>query len=238
MKRYIYSTSNEDFTFRLDEVESMILVADASEFNPKNFVESISITSAKKLRKNYQSMTRADLLSLPEKELASIKDVTVLRKLKFEDLNPAQKVLVGQANRGYSDKLTKNKVKSVLDELKKCNTFFIWPTNKNRSFMKEIEDLGGVVDSSDVRKIVHSLNVEDFTDSTLSYLDTNWNSVLMIFEYNDDYTFKSIDENEEGITVEGLQIYIKLDVNNKDKNGIGAVSFHKPEFKMSHPYKK
>lgn len=237
MKRYVYSRSAERLELNLAEIESITLVADAFDFSPRDFTDSISITSAKQLRKNYYSMTREQLLSLPKKELASIKDVDVLRKLDFSDLDPAQQVLVGQANRNYRDKLTKSKVNKILEKLKACNSFFIWPTKKNNSFMKEIQNLGGQIELSDVRNIVHSLTIGNFSDSTLSYLDVNWNNVLMIFKYSGDYTFKSIDGSEQGVTVSSLEIYIKLDVDNVDGRGIGAVSFHKPEYKMSLPYK-
>lgn len=239
MKRYIHSKTTEQLNMNLLEVTSITLVADASDFSPRNFVNSISITSAKQLRKDYHSMEREDLIAeLTKDQLAAIRDIEVLRKLDLEDLTLAQRVLVGQANREYSDKLSRTKVRAVLDKLKKCEIFFIWPTAKNRSFLQEIKELGGQVELSDVRNIVHSLSIEDFTDSTLSYLDTNWNSVLIIFEYKGDYTFKAIKEGGQDVTVAGLELYIKLDIDEKDGEGIGAVSFHHPEFKMSHPYKE
>lgn len=238
MKRLIYSKTSKEFELHLTKITSLILVDNAFEFNPRNHANSISIDSAKKLRKDYSKMTREQLLELPKKELASIRDITVLRKLKLEDLDLAQKLLVAQANEKYSDVSTRIKVQEVLDRLKECKSFFIWRTAKNLSFVNEIENLGGQVENSDLRKIVHSLKVEDFTEYTLSYLDDNWNSLLMVAEYNGDYTFKAIDEDGEDVTVKGLDLYIKLDINELNGESIGAMSFHRPEFKMNHPYSK
>ena len=236
MKRYVKTDISEKLIFYLTKITSVTLVDNAFEFSPRDHENSISITNAKKIRTDYSSMSREQLLALPKKELSSIRDVNVLRKLKVDELDLAQRVLVGKANAEYRDISTRSKVSEVIQKLKQCKSFFIWGSKKNKGFISEINEMGGEVENSDVRKIVHSLNVKDFTEFRLSYLDANWNSVMMVLEYKGDYTFKSLDENEDGVTVKGLDLYIKLDIDTEDGEGIGAVSFHHPEFKMEHPY--
>lgn len=238
MKRYIYSRTTPNLKFYLTEITSMVLVPNAFEFNPRDHINSISITSAKQIRKDYAAMSREQLLKLPKKELASISNIDVLRKLKVDELTLAQKVLVGQANRDYRDIGTKSKVKKTVEKLKECKSFFMWPTKKNEDFVKEVNKLGGEVDNSDVRKIVHSLKPEDFTEFRISYLDASWNSAMAVFEYKGDYTFDNLDEDKPGVEVKDLDLYIKIDYNTETGQGMGSVSFHHPEFKMNHPYAK
>ena len=238
MKRYIYARSIDSLILNLSQVTSLTLVDDAFEFEPRDHQRSISITSAEKFRKDYFTMSRQQLLELPEKELASIKDIFVLRKLKKNELTLAQQLLVKKANMEYSDKSSPKEIQKVLDKLKECKSFFIWPTTKNVSFYHEIEALGGQVENSDLKKIVKQLQVKDFTEFTLSYLDDNWNSLLMVAEYRGQYTFKSGDEGGQDVTVDNLDLYIKLDINDLNGKSIGAMSFHNPEFKMKHPYAK
>lgn len=236
MKRYLHTNVNSEFKFYLTDIASITLVENAFDFNPRDHVYSVSVTSAKKLRKDYTVMSKEQLLALPKKELAAINNINVLRKLDVTDLTPAQKVLVGQANKDYRDIGTKNKVKKVLEKLKECKAFFIWPSKKNRSFIAEVRDLGGEVENSDVRKIIHSLKPEDFTEFRISYLDQNWNSIMAVFEYRGDYTFKAIDTDGYDVQVKDLDLYLKIDFDTEDGQGIGAVSFHHPEFRMNHPY--
>lgn len=237
MKRYVHAVDIDDTILDLIKVTSITLVDNAFDFEPRNHEASISVTSAKKLKKDYSNMTREQLLNeLTEKELANIKDVTVLRKLKKDELTLDQQILVGQANEKYSDKSSPREIQKVLDKLKQCKSFFIWGTTKNKSFYHEIEELGGQVDNSDLKKIIKMLEVKDFTEFTLSYLDTNWNSLLMVAEYRGEYTFKADDEDGQDVTIKNLDLYIKIDINGLDGEGVGAMSFHHPDYKMKHPH--
>lgn len=237
MKRYIHAAEVDNSILDLLNITSITLVDNAFDFEPRNHEASISITSAKNLRKDYSNMTREQLLTeLTKKELARIEDITILRKLKKDELTPAQQILVGKANEKYSDESSPKEIQKVLDKLKQCKSFFIWGTTKNKSFYHEIEELGGQVDNSDLKRIVKKLEVNDFTEFTLSYLDANWNSLLMIAEYRGEYTFKADDESGQDVTIKELDLYIKIDISDIDGKGVGAMSFHHPEYKMKHPH--
>lgn len=236
MKRWVHASQDANLTLNLDVVTSITLVDNVFEFDPRNHQRSISIESANQIRDDYSSMTREQLLSLPRKDLDAIQDITVLRKLKVDELNLAQKLLVARANSEYRDESSPAEVKQILQKIKECKTYFIWRSAKNDSFAKEVEKLGGEVDNSDLRKIVRQLDVSDFTEFRLSYLDVNWNSLLIVLEYRGSYTFKALEDDGEPVTVTDLDLYIKIDVDNIDGRGVGAMSFHHPEFKMKHPY--
>ena len=97
---------------------------------------------------------------------------------------------------------------------------------------------GALIQDSDVRNIVQRLHVKDYSYSTYSYIEANWNALLVVFEYSEPYTFEAVDpgSNPDGVTIDNFDVYIKIDVNNKTHEGYGVMSFHSPEFSMNHPY--
>ena len=58
-----------------------------------------------------------------------------------------------------------------------------------------------------------------------------------MFEYNKPYTFSPKNKDSDPVTVNGLNIYIKIDVDTESEEGYAVMSFHEPEGKMNHPYK-
>ena len=234
MKRLIYSGKDaETFDIDFDRIVSIVLVDDLSEYSP-GLMHVVS--SEKSFKLNYSDMTKDQIMQLSDKERSKIRDVDVLRKLDFSELTPAQQVLVGRAN-DQNFKSSIQEVKSALEKLKKCNAVHIWSTDKNDSFFEEIASLGGEVTDIDARNIVRLLNVKDYSYSTRSRLKQNWNSILMVFEFRDEYTFEGYSEGASPVTVSDLDIYIKIDVDKKTRNGYAAMSFHHPDNKMAHPYK-
>ena len=59
----------------------------------------------------------------------------------------------------------------------------------------------------------------------------------MVFEYNGNYTFDPLEDDKQPVTLEAMDIYIKIDIDNEFNEGYAAMSFHNPEFKLAHPYK-
>lgn len=233
MKKWIHATENLSIQdIQIDKIISVVLVDDVRDYYPKDkyiFADE---------RIDYTAYTRQQLLQLPKREFENISNIRVLRKLDVKDLNPMQKRIVEQANKeNFQD--TIKKVKEILTRLKNCHAFHIDPTAKNDSFVQEIFELGGSVTDIDARNIIHSLHVKDYSYSTLSYLDKNWNSLLMIFGYNRPYTFKPIegDPTSKPVTIESADLYIKIDVETSTRNGYTAMSFHHPDFKLNYPYK-
>ena len=65
--------------------------------------------------------------------------------------------------------------------------------------------------------------------SKLSYADQNWNALLLIFTYQGSYTFQPLKSNDEPVTVDSLDVYIKIDVDTETDEGYAAISFHQSD---------
>lgn len=229
MKKYIHSAS-DIVDVEIDEIVSIVFVDDVNNYSPR---EDVVLASN---GVNYNTFTREQLLQLDPKVLSRINDIEVLRELKKEELTPIQYMELRNANEENFTSTIK-KVKEVLSKLKKKNKVFIGWSSKNESFANEIAELGSELTDKDAKNIIRSLNVKDYSYSTYSYLDRNWNALLMVFEYNQPYTFKAADESDQDVTVESMNVYIKIDVETETRKGYAVMSFHHPEFRLNHPYK-
>lgn len=231
MKRYVYSTADleEEFYIPIKEIISITLVDDVNDYNPRDYLY-VSASSM-----DYTSLTQEQLLKLPKKELENIHDIRVLRKLDRSDLSPQQFIEVKKANAEKFESSIKQ-VKEALARLKDCGAVFVERSSKNVSFAAKLNKLGARLSNDDVWDIVDQLHVKDYTHSTLSYLDKNWNCLLIVFEYKGDHTFRPRRKNDDPVTVENMDVYIKIDIDNETGNGYAVMSFHDPEFKMNHPY--
>lgn len=234
MKKWIHETEEQhNQEIHINEIVSVVLVDDISildAYNPRDYaVYGASL--------NYNEMTTAQLLQLSPKELEKITDIRTLRKLPKESLTVSQQMQVAQ-NNARNFESTIKEVKNALAKLKDCNAFYISPSTKNRSFAAKLHELGCILRDEDAAEIIDQLHVKDYSYSTLSYLDKNWNALLMVFEYKGDYTFQPPRKsNASPVTLTGMDIYIKIDVDTRTENGYAAMSFHDPEFKLNHPYK-
>lgn len=237
MKKWIHSSINSeilDLDLSSIVIKNIVFVSDAEDYNPgQEFIEA----SSKNPRISYDSLSREELLALPKREFESIHDVSILRKLNYSDLTPQQQRDVALANKGNFH-TKKADVESLLKKIQSKHKIYMFPTQKNDDFVEEIQSKGGDVSDKDVVNIVSQLTVEDYCHSTLSYLRWDWNALLLVFEFNGSYTFDSVEKDKPGVTVTNLDIYIKIDVDNEDKKGYAALSFHNPEFKLIHPFKK
>lgn len=222
MKKWLHDTVPQ---IHIEKILSLVLVGDAEHYEPRD--EYIS-ASKKPFDKDYTSLSREQLLQLSKKELERVHDVNVLRKLRSDELTILQRREVTQANLGKFQS-SKSEVANVLEKLRSQKTVFVWPTSKNQTFLTELQEKGCDATPRDVRNIIAKLNVSDYKYSTLSYLDTNWNALLMVFRFDDTYTFNSY-EGDGTVTVDNLEIYIKIDVETETGNGYAAMSFHRPEF--------
>lgn len=233
MKRYIRSTTSKLEPINIADIDivSLVLVDDLDSYNPRD--SRIYGASTKKV--DYSTLTKEQLLQLPKKELSKIHDIRILRKLDKDDLTLDQRrdVLLANQENFLS---TKADVKEALAKIKKCHKIYIWDTEKNDTFIDKIYKLGGQVTDKDAANIVSQLHVKDYSYSTWSYLDFNWNNILMVFGYNNSYTFDPVDDNSAPVTVNNLEIYIKLDVDKQTRKGYAAMSFHSPEFPLKFPY--
>jgi len=235
MKKLVYAYSSSTLNNILDEIECIVLVDDAMQMSPRR---SLVFASENKYHDKYfyMGLTHEQLLQLPKREFKNLKDLEILRKLNKEDLTPDQLRILYQANKD-NFLSSRKEVRAALDKIQACKYVNIYPFRKNISFANEIAEKGGQVTSKDVKAIIDSLQLEDYSYSTYSILDDDWNSLLMVFEYAGDYTFQPNDENGEPVTIAQMDIYIKVDIDSVSKTGYGVLSFHNPEFKMDHPYK-
>ena len=231
MKRLIYnSESNNSFNWNLDNIVSITLEDDAESSYPRNSY----IFNATKL--NYSSLTREQLLQLPKKELERIHDINALRKLNKDELTVQQYIEVRQANDADSFDPGTAKIREVLTKLKQCDNFYISPTKKNNSFRQKLKELGGRITDEDVESIIHGLHVSDFVKAKYSYLDESWNSLLLIFGYHKPYTFSPQKGKQTGVTIDDLEIYVKIDIDNETGDGYVVLSFHPSEEPLKYPH--
>ena len=228
MKRWIHA-SNELLDLGFDKIVSLVLTDDFNSYNPRDS----RVYAAKQL--DYSTLTREQLLQLPKRELESIHDVNILRKLNRSELSIQQQIEVSKSNQENFIVPIK-KVKEVLQMLKDCSSVHIWDTEKNQTFFDEIWNMGGKVTDEDARNIASSLHVSDYCYSTYSYLDVNWNNLLMVFSYDRSYTFKSRNDSHNSVTIQAMDLYLKIDIDRETRLGYAVMSFHKPEFNLKHPY--
>ena len=227
------STSDIDINQLLGVIKSVVFVDDVDNYQPKDN----HVYGASRFNSNIGDMSRQELLQLPKKQLESITDVNILRKLHFNDLTFNQQRMLTLANdTNFISNLSD--VKNFLIKLKQCRIFRVWDTDKNNSFADMLYNQGALVQDSDVKNIVQRLHVKDYSYSTYSYIEANWNALLVVFEYSEPYTFEAVDpdSNPDGVTIDNFDVYIKIDINNKTHEGYGVISFHNPEFSMNHPY--
>lgn len=232
MKRWIHGAIDAS-DFEIKDIMTVVLVDDIDAYHPRNPHISASVKGTKV---DYTSLTHDQLMQLNSKERESIHDINVLRKLKLDELSPQQLIEVTHANK-ENFHLSPNKVKDILNKLQNCSNFHIWDTEKNKTLMDKIWKLGGSVSDTDARNIINMLKVNNYVESTLSYLDTNWNNLLMVFGYEGGYTFEP-SRNGKPVTISNLNLYIKIDVDSETRLGYAVMSFHDAEFKMSYPYQK
>lgn len=230
MKKMI--RSNDELlqtTLDLDslDIKSIAFVDDAVEYKPRNnYVYDIYATNDI----NYSALNREQLLALSKRDKDNIHDVDILRKLKFEELTLQQQRDVTQANKDYIFRITKSQFDTIINKLNKSAGIYIVPRKKNDDFRKMIQDLGGRVRDDDVLDIINRLSYDQgYKYSKLSYVDTNWNALLLIFKYDGSYTFQPRVKGESPITVDSLDVYIKIDVDNETDEGYAAISFHQSD---------
>ncbi len=236
MKKLIYSRSNANDDSLLERVECLMLVNDALQESPRR---SLVFAAKKEYHDKYfyMGLTRNQLLQLPKRELESLKDVEILRKLNKGDLTPDQARILYQANR---DKFITKKpqVIDALNKIQACEHVRMNMFPNTLDFYNQIIKRGGQVTDSDVKTIVDTLTLENYYRSTFSTLDKNWNSLLMIFGYEGMYTFPPKEDNGNSVTISHLDLYIKIDIDSISGSGYGVMSFHNPKYEMTDfPYR-
>lgn len=228
MKKLIKSNA-DSFEFNLNKIISIAVVDDVMSYHPRDY----EIFASKQI--DYSTLTHEQLLQLPKRERENIHDINILRKLDKNELTFMQQREVTLANQENFQSSIKE-IRNFLNKLEDCPSIYVIPTSKNNSFRETIWEMGGKLTDEDVRTIISQLKVKDYSHSTYSYLDHNWNCVLMVFEYSGEYIFSPRHKGDDPIRAESLDLYIKIDTETTRGNGYVALSFHNPEFGLSHPY--
>lgn len=236
MKRYIHSSSETlDISFSISDVltkiVSIIYSDDAEHISPRDTY----VFGSSKI--DYSKLTREQLLGLPERILHNIRDIKALRKLKRDELTMMQYMLVFNANQRDEFLSSKKDAKAALDAMKACHIFIVWGTQKNGAPYSLIWDNGCELTQKDVRTIIHDLDISDYSYSKLSTIDSSWNELLMIFGYSKPYTFEPRDPKGTPFTLNGIEIYIKIDIDSDTGEGYAVLSFHEAEHSIKYPFK-
>lgn len=238
MKRYILQSTEyniDPVEIEIHKIKSITLVGDIYSANPRDYAV-YSSTDLPKGKLDYSTLTREQLLQLPKRELEHIHDVRILRKLKKSELTiQQQRDIIQDSDKNFQSSI--NQVKGALQKLKECPCLYVWQTTKNNDFTQEIADLGGRLRDEDVENMVQELHVKDYSYSTYSYVDSDWNCLLMVFEYRKPYTFRPKVKGQPSVTVDSMDVYVKIDVESATGDGYSVMSFHRPQGKMVHPYK-
>ena len=209
----------------IDQIVSITLVDDINDFFPRDRVIFANDRDAQLL--NPRDLTHDQLIQIPQSERDKIDDIEILRKFKFSELNPAQKVRVGRANRTKLESLPDKQVKDVLKKLKECHLFYVDGTDKNKTFAEELYNKGGAMQDKDARNIIHRLELSDYKYGTRSDLAKNWSDLLLVFRFKGSYTFDPVEEGGQPVTEDHLDLYIKIDVDKRTYRGYCVMSFHK-----------
>ena len=109
--------------------------------------------------------------------------------------------------------ISKSDVENILSKIKKCNSVFVEPRPKNASFISKYN-----LSSNDCKAILDSLTVDDYIKNTISVNSNNLGDNLIIFEPST----LVINGNQ----IEGVIIYIKIDMDESTDTSVVAVSFH------------
>ena len=226
MNRYIQSSESVCYIdFDALQISSIVVVSDARSYEPKDdFI--YDVYASKKIDFNFNNYDDNELLDLDDKILHNIHDMAVLRRLPESRLSEQQKREITQFNKVYEFRLTHKQYDAIISKLKDSSIYIV-PRAKNDEFQKYIESQGGRIHDEDVENILDLLSFSNgYKYCKYSYDSSRWNAMLMVFQYKGSYTVQPKRRNEAPVTVDNLDIYIKIDVDNKTNRDYAAISFH------------
>ena len=199
------------------------------------FVDDISLNWNKFLTEeneqlpDYSKYSDDELLNITQDEVSNITDINVLQrlaKLNSELLSDYQKnVLSFSFDR--KNQLLESDVKDILTSIKIAKRAVYVPSNKNNTFVNKYN-----ISDIDMLNYVKKLTIGDYVCSTVYKDDFLLGHNLIIFEP----TRAMVLEN--GNTITGITVYVKIDLDYKNKDVVFLVSFHETDQTDFRPYRK
>lgn len=133
----------------------------------------------------------------------------------FDNSNPA------------SFRLTKNDIVKILESFKNCKSIVLAKYRRNLIS----ENLGcGEIDKQDLVNIIRQLTISDFTKCMLNSNPDHKDCRLIEFITNRSFHLLN------GNTLQGVKVYIKINLDESDDEALVAVSFHSTKSYGKHPY--
>lgn len=124
-------------------------------------------------------------------------------------------------------KLTKDDVTKLLEDMKFCTAVVL--ANRRRTLITE--NLGvGEITEEDLLNIIKNLTVEDYVKCIPNNNSTHKDTKLIVFIT--DKTFCLLNGNK----LEGVKIYIKINLDESTEKVLVVVSFHTTKSYGQHPY--
>lgn len=199
------------------------------------FVDDISLNWNKFLTEeneplpDYSNYSDEELLNLTPDEVSNITDINILQrvaKLNSELLSDYQKnVLSFSFDR--KNQLLESDVKDILTSIKTAKRAVYVPSNKNNTFVNKYN-----ISDTDMLNYVKKLTIGDYVCSTVYKDSFLLGHNLIIFEP----TRSMILEN--GDTITGITVYVKVDLDYKNKDVVFLISFHEADQTDFRPYRK
>ena len=178
---------------------------------------------------DYSKYSDNELLNLTPDEVSNITDANILQrvaKLNSDLLSDNQKnVLYFSFDK--KSQLSGSDVKDILTSIKTAKRAIYVPSNKNNTFVDKYD-----ISDSDMLNYVKKLTIGDYVCSTIYKDNFLLGHNLIIFEP----TRAMVLEN--GSTITGITVYVKIDLDYKNKDAVFLISFHETDQTDFRPYRK
>lgn len=157
-------------------------------------------------------------------EVEGIVFVQDARSFEFSDIFGAED-LDDKCPKSF--KLTRDDIIKILEGFQKCKSVLLAKYRRNIIS----ENLGcGQIEKADLMNIVKQLTISDFTKCILNSNPNHKDERLIEFITNKSFLLLN------GNMLEGLKVYIKINLDESDDDALVAVSFHSIKSYGKHPF--
>ena len=178
----------------------------------------------------YLGLTDEQLLQLTEERVRQFTDLELLDRVYHLAPYRLSAQQIDSLREWYRTKriIDKSDVQKIINLLRNCNTISYYGRHrKTNQFARDVND---VLREKDCLDIIHQLTVQDYVANSRSINLSHFGNNIIIFQPDADW------ETDDGIVIEDLTIYIKIDVDESTQTAVALVSFHAAEFRNNHPY--
>lgn len=176
----------------------------------------------------YLTLTDSQLNELTDDEIYRITNPELLERIAKFDISrlslQQRRLLKSSLEVKYI--VDRSDVEALIKMLKECNSIsYDRGHQKTNRFLNPRN-----IKLQDCLDIIHQLTVSDYVATSKSYNPNHIGNHLFIFETESDW------EIADGVVLEDLSIYIKLDIDETTKDAVALVSFHAAEYNSRKPY--